>query len=77
MVTRAGQAFEAWRAADKAARDAENVLQEAWNTYALGNGAPPARDLIQDVTRLRATAHERLTAAIAVVGDEVELRRGE
>ena len=72
MTTRSGQAFEAWRTADQAARNAEHILQEAWNVYALGKGAPPTRELIQDVTRLRATAHEKLTAAIAVVSVEVD-----
>ena len=75
MTTKSGQAFEAWRSADQAARSAELILQEAWNSYALGKSAPPSRDLIQDVTRLRATAHEKLTAAIAVVGDEVDRHR--
>jgi hypothetical protein len=75
MVTKSGQAFDAWRHADQAARNAEHILQEAWNDYALGKGAPPSRDLIHEVSRLRAAAHEKLSAAIAVVGEQVDSRR--
>jgi ferric-dicitrate binding protein FerR (iron transport regulator) len=70
MISRPGQAFEAWRDADTAAREAEHRLQEAWGDYALGTGSPPAKDLIQEVARLRRVAHEKLTAAIAVIGSE-------
>ena len=75
VVTRAGEAFEAWRSADQAARTAERSLQRAWDDYACGRGAPPARELIQEVTQLRSVAHVRLTAAIAVVDDEVQLHK--
>jgi ferric-dicitrate binding protein FerR (iron transport regulator) len=75
VATRAGQAFEAWRDADQAARAAEQSLQRKWDDYSLGQGGPPTRELIRDVTQLRAKAHEKLTLAIAVVDDEVELQR--
>jgi len=75
VVTRAGQAFEAWRNADQAARAAEQALQRAWDNYALCGGDPPGRELIQEVTQLRSAAHVKLTAAIEVVDDEVELHK--
>lgn len=74
-MTKSGQAFNAWRTADLAAREAEHALQETWNGYALGKGAPPSREVIANVARLRATAHEKLTAAIAVVDTEAEATR--
>ena len=41
----------------------------------MGLAAPPSSELIQEVTRLRRLAHEKLTAAIAVIGDESHDRR--
>lgn len=76
MTSRPGRAFESWRDADTAAREAEQRLQQAWNEYALGMATPPARELIQEVTHLRRIAHEKLTAAIAVIGSEVHDHRG-
>jgi ferric-dicitrate binding protein FerR (iron transport regulator) len=75
MISRPGRAFEAWRDADTAAREAEQRLQHAWNDYALGAGAPPSRELIHEVSHLRRLAHERLTAAIAVIGSEASDHR--
>jgi ferric-dicitrate binding protein FerR (iron transport regulator) len=75
VVTKEGEAFEAWRTADQAARQAERLLQRAWDDYSSGRGSPPSKSLIRDVTQLRAAAHEKLTQAIAVVDTEVELRR--
>jgi ferric-dicitrate binding protein FerR (iron transport regulator) len=75
VMTKAGKAFEAWRDADQAARVAERTLQRAWDDFALGQGQPPTKELIHDVVTLRAMAHEKLTSAIAVVDDEVELRK--
>jgi ferric-dicitrate binding protein FerR (iron transport regulator) len=75
MISRPGQAFEAWRDADTTARDAEQRLQQAWSDYALGVGSPPAREMIQEVTHLRRIAHDRLTAAIAVIGSETHDHR--
>lgn len=70
MISRPGQAFEAWRDADTAAREAEQRLQQAWSDYALGAGSPPGREMINEVTQLRRLAHEKLSAAIAVIGSE-------
>ena len=75
VITRAGQAFESWRKADQAARAVERDLQRAWDDYASGRGAPPSRELIQEVTKLRSAAQVELSTAISVVDDEVELRR--
>jgi hypothetical protein len=74
VTTKAGQAFDEWRSADEAARSAERLLQRAWNGYALGQGSPPSNELIHDVGRLRAKAHDKLTNVIAVVGCELEMR---
>ncbi|MEJ6020934.1 hypothetical protein [Ramlibacter sp. PS4R-6] len=75
MNSKPGQAFEAWRSADSAARSAEQRLQEAWSNYAQGLAAPPPNELIQEVAQLRKVAHERLTAAIAVIGTEAHDNR--
>lgn len=68
VTSRPGHAFEAWRRADSAAKDAEQRLQQVWSDYAMGLAAPPSSELIQEVAHLRRLAHEKLTAAIDVIG---------
>jgi hypothetical protein len=75
VTSRPGQAFEAWRSADTAARDAEQRLQQAWGDYTLGLAKPPGDELIQQVALLRKVAHEKLTSAIAVIGTEAQEQR--
>jgi ferric-dicitrate binding protein FerR (iron transport regulator) len=75
VTSRPGQAFEAWRSADTAARAAEQRLQQAWSDYTLGLATPPGNDLIQQVALLRRVAHEKLTSAIAVIGSEAQEQR--
>jgi hypothetical protein len=75
VTDRAGVALEAWRTADAHARAAEGRLREAWNDYAAKHSAPPPKELVDDVSRLRAAANEKLTGAIAAVAGE--LRRSE
>lgn len=75
VISRPGQAFEAWRHADSAAKEAEHRLQQVWADYALGCASPPSSELIQEVARLRRMAHEKLTAAIAVIGRDGEEQR--
>lgn len=68
MDKNADAAMLAWKLADSHARDAEAKLKQAWDEYARSRGAPPPEELIHDVARLRATANEKLTGAIAAVG---------
>lgn len=75
VTSRPGHAFEAWRRADSAAKDAEQRLQQVWSDYAMGLAAPPSSELIQEVAHLRRLAHEKLTAAIAVIGQEGQQHR--
>jgi len=75
VTSRPGQAFEAWRSADTAARIAEQHLQQAWSDYTLGLAMAPGNELIQEVALLRKVAHEKLTSAIAVIGSEAQEQR--
>lgn len=66
MPGRTKQAFEVWRNAEAAARDAERRLAEAWEQYERG-GSVPADDLVGDVKRLRDVAGKRLAEAIRML----------
>lgn len=59
MPQRAKLAYEAWKEADQRARAAEDLLHQAWDAHDAG-GAPPEAALIEQVSRLRAEANEKL-----------------
>jgi hypothetical protein len=67
MSDRARNAYEDWNVADVQARQAEAVLGKTWESYFDGKGAPPTEELIHEVSRLRAAANERLSAAVAAI----------
>lgn len=68
MTQQAKQAYEAWKAADAAARAAEGRLREAWDLFDRHGGEPPAPHLMAEVSRLRAVANDRLTLAMVRMG---------
>lgn len=59
MPQRAKLAYEAWKEADRRARAAEDLLHQAWDAHDAG-GPPPQAVLIEEVSRLRAEANEKL-----------------
>jgi hypothetical protein len=64
---KARQAYDEWKQADMRARKAESNLTQAWDDYFGKRGSPPSADLIQEVSRLRAVANDRLTAAMLML----------
>ena len=76
MSDRARTAYEEWNLADVRAREAESRLGEAWQAYFDGAGSPPDQGLIAEVARLRALAHERLTAAMAAINTQRRAHAG-
>jgi len=58
------EAFTEWRRADAAARDAEQILASAWQAYDAGIAGPPAEELLQEVSRRRSVANDKLTQAM-------------
>ena len=64
MPEKSRQAYDEWKQADARAREAEVRLSQAWDDYFARRGAPPTAQLIQDVSRLRAIANDRLTATM-------------
>lgn len=68
MSERARTAYEEWKRADEAAREAENQLREAWDRFDRKEGAPPGEELMAAVSRLRAAANEKLAVAMARMG---------
>jgi ferric-dicitrate binding protein FerR (iron transport regulator) len=71
VTQQAKQAYEAWKAADAAARTAEARLREAWDQFDRQGGEPPAPALMAEVSRLRAVASDRLTVAMMQMGAAV------
>ena len=67
-MERVRQAYEEWKQADARARQAESRLAQAWDEYFASRNKPPAAELIQEVSRLRAVANDRLTAAMLMMG---------
>lgn len=67
MSERARSAYEEWSAADAKAREAEVTLARSWRAYFDGRGTPPDDELIDEVSRLRAAANERLSAAMDAI----------
>ena len=64
MTANSRQAYDEWKQADARARLAEARLAEAWDAYFGRRGGPPAAQLIQEVSQLRAVANDRLTATM-------------
>lgn len=58
------QALDKWKTADSEARAAESRLLASWDLYERRLVAPPAEDLLLQVTFLRARANEALWAAM-------------
>jgi hypothetical protein len=69
-VEKARQAYDEWKQADARAREAEGRLAHAWDTYFEIRTSPPAAELIQEVSRLRAVANDRLTVAMLLMGSK-------
>jgi hypothetical protein len=61
------QALEQWKRADAEARAAESRLLAAWELYEKRLVAPPAEDLLLQVSALRARANEQLSQAFIVL----------
>lgn len=61
-------AYEDWKRADEAAREAENQLKEAWDRFDRKQGPPPSEQLMAAVSRLRAAANEKLASAMEKMG---------
>lgn len=65
MKEQPGQsAYDAWKQADRRAREAEERLALAWGRFDSGSGEPPPESLLAEVSRLRHEAHELLRAAL-------------
>ena len=69
VTERARQAYEEWKQADTRARHAESRLAKAWDEYFGTRTEPPAAELIQEVSQLRAVANDRLTVAMLLMGN--------
>jgi nucleotide-binding universal stress UspA family protein len=65
---RARQSYQEWKQADARAREVEARLSRTWDDYFASRGSAPAQELIQEVSRLRAVANDRLTAAMIALG---------
>lgn len=60
----AKRAYDHWKQADAAARDAEIRLATAWEGYFARKSRAPGEELIREVSQLRAIANDRLTSAM-------------
>lgn len=65
-MNRAREAVQAWKAADGAAKAAEGRLKAAWDIWEHDRAHPPSVELMAEVSRLRAIANEKLTAAMSL-----------
>ena len=70
MTDQARRAYDDWRSADTAAREAEHRLAGAWIALDMG-GEPPSKELLAEVSRLRALASDRLQAAVLALDGKV------
>jgi hypothetical protein len=61
---KARETYQEWKQADTRAREAETRLARSWDEYFEHRGSPPPHELIQEVSRLRAIANDRLTVAM-------------
>jgi hypothetical protein len=64
MLEECKETYEAWRAADAQARHMERMLAQAWKQFSTDKAAPPSDELLAAVSRLRAHANDKLTAAM-------------
>jgi hypothetical protein len=62
-------AYEAWKAADAAARCVEREARDTWMRYERGVGAGPSKGLLREVACLRQEARERLRHAVRLLHD--------
>jgi hypothetical protein len=77
MTHAAKQAYTEWQEADAKARQAEERLRLAWERFEAEGGQPPGADLMEEISRCRAAANEKLCVAmgrISVAGDVVPAR---
>jgi hypothetical protein len=70
VTEKARQAYDEWKLADARAREAEARLASAWDTYFEVRMNPPPAELIQEVSRLRAVANDRLTVAMLMMDNK-------
>jgi hypothetical protein len=68
-----GQFFGEWRAASRAASEAERAVSDAFMRYFNNRGPLPPKDQIDDAKRRRALADDLL---IVAMGKIHELRKG-
>ena len=68
MPNEVQEALDAWRAADTNARAAEAVLSNAWAAFDIDQGPPVESFLMEEVSRLRAIANDKLTVAMVLMG---------
>lgn len=67
-MTNPREAHEAWKQADAEARAMELKLTAVWEQFEDKMGSPPGEELIQEVSRLRARANDKLTVALVEIG---------
>jgi hypothetical protein len=67
-MTTPREAHDAWKQADAEAREMEMKLTQVWEQFEDRMGSPPGGELIQEVSRLRATANDKLTVALVEIG---------
>ncbi len=67
------KAVSDWREADLLARAVESRMLELWDAHVSNATSMLPSDLIEDVTRARAHANDRLTVAIGLM--DLERRR--
>ena len=67
MTNELDDAYDAWKAADAAARCTEWELEAAWERYDCALGDPPQHELRHEALRRRARANEKLNVAIELM----------
>jgi hypothetical protein len=62
-------AIDQWREADAMARNAEAQLSKRLKEFEQRRGPAVPRELIEEVAQLREQANQKLSAAVASIGD--------
>jgi hypothetical protein len=66
----------AWKQANERVRQAEERLGGAWAAYTSGKGAPPDKEMLAEVTRLRRECDQHLSALLEEFGPADRAKRG-
>ena len=69
-------AYDAWKAADAAARVVERQVSETWERHDRSKGEPPSRELLREAAWLRHVAADKLRCVIGLLRDEGLIQPG-